>query len=221
MTQRTPQVRGEEGSVAVEVAVVAPAFVFLMLLVVFAGRVSEADTTIRRATSEAARAASLRQHPSDAAADAETVAVENLSAAGMRCVTLAVEVDDTDFRPGGTVTVTVDCTASMDALALANEMFPTHPIVAVVGEIDAPNIMEALARGADGVIALKDPPEMWRECVHVVLGGGRWLGGPGLDVQLEDNSSSYDIATNQRHKGDITLRTKLFVRSRLADKTGQ
>lgn len=45
--------------------------------------------------------------------------------------------------------------------------------------------------------------------------------GPGLDVQLEDSSSSYDIATNQRHKGDVTLRTKLFVRSRLADKTGQ
>ena len=132
----------------------------------------------------------------------------------------AVQLTDSPEK-GAREGLLVDCTASMDSLALANEMFPTHPIVAVVGEIDAPNIMEALARGADGVIALKDPPEMWRECVHVVLGGGRWLGGPGLDVQLEDNSSSYDIATNQRHKGDITLRTKLFVRSRLADKTGQ
>lgn len=132
----------------------------------------------------------------------------------------AVQLTDSPEK-GAREGLLVDCTASMDTLALANEMFPTHPIVAVVGETDAPNIMEALARGADGVIALKDPPEMWRECVHVVLGGGRWLGGPGLDVQLEDGNSSYDIATNQRHKGDVTLRTKLFVRSRLADKTGQ
>jgi DNA-binding NarL/FixJ family response regulator len=113
----------------------------------------------------------------------------------------------------------VDCTESMDALSLANEKFPDHPIIAVLGEMDTTSAMETLARGADGVIALKDPPDIWRECVHVVLGGGRWLGGPGLDVQLEDNLSSYDIATNKRHKGDVTRRTKLFVGNRLADKT--
>lgn len=131
----------------------------------------------------------------------------------------AVQLTDSPDK-GAREGLLVDCTATMDALTLANEMFPTHPIVAVLSEVDAPNIMEALARGADGVIALRDSPELWRECVHVVLGGGRWLGGPGLDVQLEDSNSSYDIATNQRHRGDVTLRTKLFVRNRLADKTG-
>ena len=118
MTQRTPQVHREEGSVAVEVAVVAPAFVFLMLLVVFAGRVSEADTTIRRAASEAARAASLRQHPRHATAHPETGAGADLSAARVRRLPLTIEVDDTDFRPGGTVSVTVDCVASMADVTL-------------------------------------------------------------------------------------------------------
>jgi len=115
----------------------------------------------------------------------------------------------------------VDCTESMDTLTVATAKFTDHPIVAVLGETDTMGAMEALARGADGVIALRDPPEMWRECINVVLGGGRWLGGPGLDVQLEDKESSYDIATGKRHNGDVTLRTKLFVRNRLADKPGE
>ena len=133
---------------------------------------------------------------------------------------------------GGAVTLTdspergmregllVDCTESMDTLSLATAKFPDHPIIAVLSDSNTEGSMEALTRGADGVISLKDPPDMWRECVHVVLGGGRWLGGPGLDVKLEDNVSSYDIATNRRHKGEVTLRTKLFMRNRLADKTG-
>jgi hypothetical protein len=131
----------------------------------------------------------------------------------------AVKLTDAPER-GAREGLLVDCTASTDMLALASGKFPTHPIIAVLGETDAGTAMEALTCGADGVIALKDPPDMWRECVHVVLGGGRWLGGPGLAVQLEENLSSYDIATNQRHSGDVTLRTKLFVRNRLADKTG-
>lgn len=117
----TPSCRhftGDQGSVAVEIAVIAPAFVFLMLLVVFAGRVSEAEGQIDRAASEAARAASLRQHPSDATADAETVARENLTAAGVRCQTLTVKVDTESFRPGGRVGVTVSCDASMADVTL-------------------------------------------------------------------------------------------------------
>ena len=55
--------RSERGSISVEVAVIAPAFVFLMLLVVYAGKVSEADGNVERAAAEGARAASLRQNP--------------------------------------------------------------------------------------------------------------------------------------------------------------
>jgi Flp pilus assembly protein TadG len=110
--------RDDRGSIAVEVAVIAPAFIFLMLLVVFAGKVSEADANVTRAASHAARAASLRQHPHDADADAQASAAANLDAAGVRCTDLYVTVDTTDLRPGGTVSVTVACVASMDDVTL-------------------------------------------------------------------------------------------------------
>jgi Flp pilus assembly protein TadG len=108
----------ERGSVAVEVAVIAPALIFLMLLVVYAGKVSEADGNVERAASDAARAASLRQHPGDATEDAQVTATADLTAAGVPCLTLATIVDTDDFAPGGTVTVTVRCEASMADVTL-------------------------------------------------------------------------------------------------------
>lgn len=110
--------RSERGSVSVEVAVIAPAFVFLLLLVVFAGKVSEADGNVERAAAEGARAASLRQNPGDAIDDAEAVVAENLAAAGVPCTHLDTVVDTSAFEPGGTVTVTVRCEASMADVTL-------------------------------------------------------------------------------------------------------
>lgn len=108
----------ERGTIAVEVAVIAPALLFLMLLVVYAGKVSEADGNVERAASDAARAASLRQHPGDATTDAQEAAAGNLAAAGVPCLTLTTTVDTDDFGPGGTVTVTVSCQASMADVTL-------------------------------------------------------------------------------------------------------
>jgi Flp pilus assembly protein TadG len=108
----------ERGSVAVELAVLAPALVALMLLVVYAGRVAHADGQVQRATSEAARAASLRQSPEAAAASAKSVAASNLEASSFICHDLDTEVDTTRFVPGGAVTVTVRCVASMREVTL-------------------------------------------------------------------------------------------------------
>lgn len=118
MTAQTSRLRDDRGSIAVEVAVVAPAFVFLLLLVVYAGRVSEVDGDLHRAASEAARAASLRQHPIDAAHDATEVAAANLRAVGVKCDTVTVDVDTNQFAAGGTVAVTVSCDASMADVTL-------------------------------------------------------------------------------------------------------
>jgi len=112
------RLRDDRGTIAVEVAVIAPALLFLMLLVVYAGKVSEADGNVERAASDAARAASLRQHPSDAADDAQSTAAEDLTAAGVPCLDLTTTVDTDDFDPGGTVTVTVRCEASMADVTL-------------------------------------------------------------------------------------------------------
>lgn len=109
---------GEEGSVAVEVAVLAPALVALLLLVVFAGRVAQADGEVRRAASEAARAASLRQDPGAATEAARATAAANLGAGRVPCGPLATTVDTSRFGAGGTVAVTVSCTASMRDVTL-------------------------------------------------------------------------------------------------------
>lgn len=110
--------RRERGSVAVEVAVLAPALVALMLLVVFAGRVAHAEGQVQRASSEAARAASLRQSPDAAVEAARSTASSNLEASGFICRDLLTDVDTTRLVPGGSVTVTVRCVAAMDDVTL-------------------------------------------------------------------------------------------------------
>ena len=113
-----PSRHSERGSISVEVAVIAPAFVFLMLLVVYAGKVSEADGNVERAAAEGARAASLRQNPAAAIDDARAVVEANLDAAGVPCSQLDTSVDTSMFEPGGTVTITVRCDASMADVTL-------------------------------------------------------------------------------------------------------
>lgn len=108
----------DRGSVAVETAVIAPALVALLLLVVFAGRVAQAEGDVRRAASEAARAASLEANPDTAISVAVDTAAANLAASGVVCGDLDTTVDTDNFAPGGTVAVTVRCVASMADVSL-------------------------------------------------------------------------------------------------------
>lgn len=103
----------ERGAVTSEMAVVMVVFFagFLML-VVFAGRVGQAENDVRSAAHEAARAATLEATPTAADSRARQVVESNLMASNMACAGgTAVEVDVSDFAPGGWVTVTVVCTA--------------------------------------------------------------------------------------------------------------
>jgi Flp pilus assembly protein TadG len=98
----------ERGSVAVETAIIAPALVALLLLVVFAGRVSQAEAEVRRAASEGARAASL-EYFEDAAVTAATDRVTaNLQDNGVVCAELTTDVDTSQLAPGGSVSVIAD-----------------------------------------------------------------------------------------------------------------
>jgi len=110
--------RREDGSIAVETAIVAPVLLVLMLLVVYAGRASQADADVQSAASRAARAASIVDDPAAATAAAQSTAAANLDTAGIECVSLATTVDTAEFRIGGTVTVTVRCQVSNGDIAL-------------------------------------------------------------------------------------------------------
>jgi Flp pilus assembly protein TadG len=110
--------RSDRGSAATELVLLVPVLVVLLLTVAYAGRVTRAQTHVRHAADQAARAASLRQHPPAAAADARAVAVANLQAARVSCASFDVAVDTSQLRPGGQVTVVVRCTTSRQGLGL-------------------------------------------------------------------------------------------------------
>ncbi len=114
--------------------------------------------------------------------------------------------------------VLVDCLDSHEAIVSARLLYPHQPLIGVLPRHDAELIIAALAQGAAGVISLTDPPDAWRECVLVVMGGGRWLGGPGLEISLEEKHAVYDVARHDGLQGDVTVRTKLYVRQRVADR---
>ena len=116
------------------------------------------------------------------------------------------------------VVVLVDCREIVEGMALARQRYATQPLVGVIASADSVAIIRILAAGADGVISVTEPLATWRECLNVVRGGARWLQGPALQVNLETKYASYGIAKRERHDGDITMRTKLFAKSHIADK---
>ncbi|WP_422744777.1 TadE/TadG family type IV pilus assembly protein [Micromonospora sp. WMMD754] len=122
----------DRGSVSIEVAVLAPAFIGLMVLAGVAGRTAVADEAVESAAHDAARAASLARTADDGEEAAENAARTQLDWSGLRCTApprldLAGSVagKPTSFAaayrsaPGvpATVTVTVTCTVSFDDLS--------------------------------------------------------------------------------------------------------
>lgn len=109
----------DRGSVTTELVLVTPVLLLLLAFVVFAGRVGGVQQQVLAAVDEAARAASLRGDADAASAAAAAAAADNLTDAGVSCTDLAVEVDTADFRRGGHVTVTMDCTIGLDDVVFA------------------------------------------------------------------------------------------------------
>ncbi len=109
--------RGQDGTLAVEAAIVAPILLALMLLVVYAGRAAQSDADVRSAAARAARAASLTGDVAAAETAAAEIAAANLATAGIDCTTTDIRVT-ADIRAGGTVTVTLGCEVTNTDLAL-------------------------------------------------------------------------------------------------------
>jgi Flp pilus assembly protein TadG len=108
----------ERGAVSTELAVLTPLLIGFMLLVVFAGRVAQAEGDVANAAHEAARAASLTATPDAAVQAAEETATGNINTGAVSCRRLEVTVDTTNFTAGGQVTVTVSCHASFADIAM-------------------------------------------------------------------------------------------------------
>jgi hypothetical protein len=97
------------GSFAVELAAAFGAWVLGIAVLAVAYQVQASSNSVAHAAREAARAASLTADPSTAARTARDTATGRLAAGACQPDSVAVDVDTTRFRAGGTVTVIVRC----------------------------------------------------------------------------------------------------------------
>ncbi|HET9128082.1 MAG TPA: TadE/TadG family type IV pilus assembly protein [Propionibacteriaceae bacterium] len=112
----------DAGAVAVELALITPALMMVIGLLVFGYRFWEARAAVQSAAGAAARAASLAPSPDAGAAAARRLALADLDTLGVPCVTSSVTSDtsalSTPAGRAGTVRVSVTCVVSMTDLVV-------------------------------------------------------------------------------------------------------
>lgn len=106
----------QRGSASVELVLATPILVALMLLAVAGGRLASSRGEVDAAARDSARAASIARSPAAAERDGGAAAEATLADRDITCQDLAVSIDLTDFRPGGSVTSTVACTVGLGDL---------------------------------------------------------------------------------------------------------
>lgn len=109
----------ERGTAAVELTLLAPVFLVILLFVVGLGRMAHANQQVESVAADAARAASLERNTAASTAVARNAAQRSLDQAGLSCQDMDVDVDVSQYRPGGSVRVRVTCTASLKDVAMA------------------------------------------------------------------------------------------------------
>jgi Flp pilus assembly protein TadG len=111
--------RGDRGSVSVEMTVlVVPLMVVLALFVALCARGASAAIDVHAAASAASRAASLARSPGTARDAAATSAALSLGGQRLTCAGLQVSVDTSQFHPGGSVAVTLQCVVTLSDLGV-------------------------------------------------------------------------------------------------------
>jgi Flp pilus assembly protein TadG len=132
--------RGQRGSMSVELVIVTPGLILLLLLAGAAGRVVEAQGHLDGAARDAARAASLAQSAPQAGQAALQAAQADLGATSW-CAAGTVQAQVAGFpaagqpvQPGATVTVTVTCDVNMSPFGLLG----FHPTTVFSSQAVAP-----------------------------------------------------------------------------------
>lgn len=103
----------------VELVILVPVIAVVLLFVVALGRYAYSGQLVEQAARAAVWAAADAATPAQAAEAAQSAGQSALSSAGVSCQNLQVVTDTGDFVAGGTVGVTVTCTASLADLTLS------------------------------------------------------------------------------------------------------
>ena len=109
--------RQDQGSVSVEVVLLAPLLVVLALFIVHLGSITNARLQLVSIADQAARAASL-VHPQRMVQVGSEVAHERMAMGTIRCVDAAVDVKVNRSIEPGIVTVHLSCTVEQEGLSL-------------------------------------------------------------------------------------------------------
>ncbi|MDA5147051.1 TadE/TadG family type IV pilus assembly protein [Streptomyces sp. AD681] len=111
---------GDEGSVAIEAAIVIPPLIMFLSLALAGGRLVTSGAKIDAAAEDAAREASIHRTAASAQAAAQAAVAESLNDQGIACAFSSVAIDTRGLNVPvgqvGTVTVTVNCTVNLSDL---------------------------------------------------------------------------------------------------------
>ncbi|CAM5516281.1 hypothetical protein STENM223S_03199 [Streptomyces tendae] len=113
---------GDEGSVAIEAAIVIPPLIMFLCLALAGGRLVTSGAKIDAAAEDAAREVSIHRTAASAKSAAQAAAAESLDDQGITCTSSSVAIDTSGLSVPvgqvGTVTVTVKCTVNLSDLLL-------------------------------------------------------------------------------------------------------
>ncbi|MGH9270199.1 MAG: TadE/TadG family type IV pilus assembly protein [Ilumatobacteraceae bacterium] len=131
----TRRCRGERGgSGALEAVILVPAVLAMFALVVAYGRTTLADGKVEHAAAVGARAAASAQTAGGGSSLAQRVVDESLAGAGLACSSRSVSVGG-DYAPGGRVTVSVSCVASLADLTGLGLPLGSRTLTATASEV--------------------------------------------------------------------------------------
>ncbi|MGW4271290.1 TadE/TadG family type IV pilus assembly protein [Streptomyces seoulensis] len=117
---RARRLRSDEGSAAIEAAVILPSLIMFLCLAIAGGRIVTSGAKIDSAAEDAAREASIHRSAAASQGAARAATAESLDDQGIRCASTSVQVDVGGLSVAvgqvATVTVTVRCTVSLSDL---------------------------------------------------------------------------------------------------------
>ncbi|MEU0899832.1 TadE family protein [Streptomyces massasporeus] len=116
------KLRDDEGSAAIEAAIVLPALIMFICMAIAGGRIVTSGVKIDAAAEDAAREASIHRTAGAAQGAAQAAAAESLNDQGIKCASTSVNISTGGLNvPVGqvaTVTATVTCTVNLSDLLL-------------------------------------------------------------------------------------------------------
>ncbi|MGV9934070.1 TadE/TadG family type IV pilus assembly protein [Streptomyces olivaceoviridis] len=122
MARWSRRLHSDEGSAAIEAAIVLPALIVFLCLAIAGGRIVTSGSKIDSAAEDAAREASIHRTAAAAQSAAQSAAAESLNDEGIKCASASVHINTGGLSVPvgqlGTVTVTVTCTVNLSDLLL-------------------------------------------------------------------------------------------------------